>query len=431
MAENRQKALFVHNIGELWTAEGWRAAAGPAMGRVKKIHNTCLYIEDGRISAIGEEAQLRAAAMAAPTFDAEGRACVPGFVDSHTHFIFAGWREDEFYWRAQGIPYMEIHRRGGGIQKSVDATRRASLEELVRLGKARLETMLSLGITTVEGKSGYGLDKETELRQLQAMDQLSTLTPLTIIPTFLGAHSIPPEYKDRPREFLAFLVREVFPLFNKSFNKRGQTPFVDIFCEEGVFGIEDSRWYLEQARAAGFALKLHADEVKPLGGAGLAAELGAISADHLLKASDQDIRALAASGTIACLLPLTAFNLREPYASGRRFIDAGCAVALASDLNPGSCYSQSIPLIFALAVLYLGMSIEEALTALTLNGAAALGLAAQTGSIEPGKDADFLLLNAPSPGHLAYHAGMNLVHSVFKRGILVWQNGNVLGPAQI
>lgn len=431
MAENRQKVLFVHNIGELWTAEGRRAAAGPAMGRVKKIHNTCLYIEDGRISAIGEEAQLRAAAMAAPTFDAEGRACVPGFVDSHTHFIFAGWREDEFYWRAQGIPYMEIHRRGGGIQKSVDATRRASLEELVRLGKARLETMLSLGITTVEGKSGYGLDKETELRQLQAMDQLSALTPLTIIPTFLGAHSIPPEYKDRPREFLAFLVREVFPLLNKSFNKRGQTPFVDIFCEEGVFGIEDSRWYLEQARAAGFALKLHADEVKPLGGAGLAAELGAISADHLLKASDQDIRALAASGTIACLLPLTAFNLREPYANGRRFIDAGCAVALASDLNPGSCYSQSIPLIFALAVLYLGMSIEEALTALTLNGAAALGLAAQTGSIEPGKDADFLLLNAPSPGHLAYHAGMNLVHSVFKRGILVWQNGNVLGPAQI
>jgi len=431
MAENRQKALFVHNIGELWTAEGRRAAAGPAMGRVKKIHNTCLYIEDGRISAIGEEAQLRAAAMAAPTFDAEGRACVSGFVDSHTHFIFAGWREDEFYWRAQGIPYMEMHRRGGGIQKSVDATRRASLEELVRLGKARLETMLSLGITTVEGKSGYGLDKETELRQLQAMDQLSALTPLTIIPTFLGAHSIPPEYKDRPREFLAFLVREVFPLFNKSFNKRGQTPFVDIFCEEGVFGIEDSRWYLEQARAAGFALKLHADEVKPLGGAGLAAELGAISADHLLKASDQDIRALAASGTIACLLPLTAFNLREPYASGRRFIDAGCAVALASDLNPGSCYSQSIPLIFALAVLYLGMSIEEALTALTLNGAAALGLATQTGSIEPGKDADFLLLNAPSPGHLAYHAGMNLVHSVFKRGILVWQNGNVLGPAQI
>lgn len=427
MAENRQKALFVHNIGELWTAEGLRAAAGPAMGRVKKFRDTCLYIEDGRISAIGEEARLRAAATAAPTFDAEGRACVPGFVDSHTHFIFAGWREDEFYWRAQGIPYMEMHQRGGGIQKSVDATRRASLEELVRLGKARLETMLSLGITTVEGKSGYGLDKETELRQLQAMDELSTVMPLTIIPTFLGAHSIPPEYKDRPREFLAFLVREVFPLFKK----RGQTPFVDIFCEEGVFGIEDSRWYLEQARAAGFALKLHADEVKPLGGAGLAAELGATSADHLLKASDQDIQALAAAGTIACLLPLTAFNLREPYASGRRFIDAGCAVALASDLNPGSCYSQSIPLIFALAVLYLGMSIEEALTALTLNGAAALGLAAQTGSLEPGKDADFLLLNAPSPGHLAYHAGMNLVHSVFKRGILVWQNGNVLGPARI
>ena len=429
MQEKNTTSYFIHNINELWTPEGQRAAAGAAMQKIKKVHGACIYVKDGRIAWVGEEARLRASdaviareALSATFYNAEGRSCVPGFVDSHTHFIFAGWREDEFFWRAQGLPYMELHRRGGGIQNSVQATRGASLEDLILLGRKRLATMLSLGITTVEGKSGYGLDVETEIRQLLAMRALSRAGAPDIIPTFLGAHSVPPEFKGRPRAYLSFLAEEVLPLVKSE----KLAHFVDIFCEEGVFGIEDSRWYLERARAAGFALKLHADEVVPLGGTALAAELGAISADHLLKASNDHIAALAASGTIACLLPLTAFNLREPCASGRRFIDAGCAVALASDLNPGSCYSQSIPLIFALAVLYMDMTIEEALTALTLNGAAALELAPRTGTLEPGKDADFLLLDAPAPAHLAYHAGMNLVHTVFKRGAPAWQNGNML-----
>jgi imidazolonepropionase len=422
-------SYFVYNIGELWTPKGRVPASGAAMRDTTKLRGACLYIKDGRIAWVGEESLLRRSnaaigreALNAVPYDAGGCSCIPGIVDSHTHFIFAGWREEEFFWRAQGLPYMDIHRRGGGIQNSVLATRTASLEDLILLGRKRLDTMLSMGITTVEGKSGYGLDLDTELRQLYAMRELARAGAPDIVPTFMGAHSIPPAYKGRPRDYLSFLVEELLPRVKREHLAH----FVDIFCEEGVFGIDDSRWYLERARAAGFGLKIHADEIAPLGGTALAAQLGAVSADHLLKASDDHIAALAASGTVACLLPLTAFNLREPYPSGRRFIDAGCSVALASDLNPGSCHSQSIPLIFALAVLYMGMSIEEALTALTLNGAAALERAESTGSIEVGKNADFLLLNAPSPTHLAYHVGMNLVHTVFKRGVPVWQNGNTL-----
>jgi len=423
-------SYFVHNIGELWTPEGKAAAAGAAMQSIKKVRGACLYVKDGRIAWVGEEALLRSSdsavaweALDAPAYDAEGRSSIPGFVDSHTHFIFAGWREEEFFWRARGVPYMDIHRRGGGIQNSVLATRAATLEDLILRGRKRLEAMLSMGTTTVEGKSGYGLDLDTEMRQLHAMRELAKTGAPDIVPTFMGAHSIPPEFNGRPRAYLSFLAEDVLPRVKRE----RLAHFVDIFCEEGVFDIEDSRWYLERARAAGFALKIHADEVAPLGGTALAAELGAVSADHLLKASDDHIAALAASGAVACLLPLTAFNLREPYPLGRRFIDAGCPVALASDFNPGSCPSHSIPLIFALAVLYMGMSVEETLTALTLNGAAALKLAGRTGSIEVGKDADFLLLDAPSPAHLAYQAGMNLVHTVFKRGVPVWRNGTTLG----
>jgi len=434
---NSNRFSSIRAISELWTPLGNKAARGASMSKLRKIHNACILIDDGKIAWIGSDDELSAAlsrassplhrlasiAQESPYYDADGRACVPGLVDSHTHFLFAGYRADDFFSRTAGKSYLETHKQGGGIQRSVEATRHASFEELLSLGQARLDTMLSLGITTVEGKSGYGLDRETEIRLLQAIKrfQAERQGP-DIVPTFLGAHSIPLEYKGEPRLFLEFLLQEVLPEVRK-----GQlAEFVDIFCEEGVFGIEESRWYLEQARAAGFALKLHADEMVPLGGASLAASLSATSADHLLKASDADIAALAASNTIACLLPLTAFNLGEPCADARRFIDAGCAVALASDFNPGSCFSQSIPLIFALAILQMGMSIEEALTALTLNGAAALARAHSIGSLEPGKRADLVLLNAPSPEHLAYHSAMNIVDTVFKNGVPLWRNGNAL-----
>jgi imidazolonepropionase len=417
--------LLVTDIGELATPLGFEAPRGPeAMGRVARIKDAAILAVGGRIGYAGPGAGLAAACAADPGLaaaartaarvDAKGCAVVPGFVDSHTHFVFAGYRADEFIWKAQGLPYMEIHRRGGGIARSVASTRAATLEELRGLGKGRLAAMLELGVTTVEGKSGYGLDLGTELRQLEAMAGLSEDQPVSIVPTFLGPHSIPPEYMGRPSAYIDYVIAEVLP----AVKAQGVAKFCDIFCEKGIFELDDSRRYLEAARGMGFGLKLHADEIERIGGAGLAAELGAASADHLLKASPGDIAAMARAGVVAGCLPLTAFTLREPYADARAMVDSGCALALASDLNPGSCYSQSIPLIFALAVLYLKLSVEEALTALTLGGAASLGLADRIGSIEPGKEADFLVLDAPSIDFLPYHAGMNLVTTVVKGGEL-------------
>ncbi|HRY71603.1 MAG TPA: imidazolonepropionase [Spirochaetia bacterium] len=429
-----QGDLLVTGIGELTTPLGSAAPRGKeAMGRVSSVKDAAVLVLKGKIEYAGPASGLAApplqAAVAAAgpglaRLDSGGRAVVPGFVDSHTHFVFAGYRDDEFMWKAAGLPYMEIHKRGGGIARSVAATRAASKEELVALGAARLRTMLALGVTTVEGKSGYGLDLATELRQLEAMRDLEAARRpgaqgTEIVPTFLGPHSVPPEYAGRPGDYVDFVVAEVLP----AVAERGLARFADIFCEKGVFGIEDSRRYLEAARGLGFGLKLHADEIERIGGAGLAAELGARSADHLLKASAEDLGRMAAAGVVAGCLPLTAFTLREPYADARGMIDAGLAVAIASDLNPGSCYSQSIPLAFALAVLYLRLSMEEALTALTLGGAASLGLEASKGSLEPGKDGDLLVLEAPSYRFLAYHAGMNLVRNVVKAGELV------VGPA--
>lgn len=424
--------LIVLNIGELATPRGFSAARGRAMRDLEVTSGAAVVCRSGRITYAGPaaglppDARADAESGALRTLDAGGRACVPGFVDSHTHFIFAGFRDDEFEWRAAGMPYMDIHARGGGIGRSVRATRAAPAEELAALGRARLTVMLSLGVTTVEGKSGYGLDLDTEIRQLETMralageaargfrepDSLGLAPPVDIVPTYMGAHSVPPEFTGRTHDYVEFMIEEVLP----EVARRGLAKFADVFCEKGVFELDDARRYLGAARAAGLGLKLHADEIAPLGGAGLAADMGAVSADHLLKASRADIAKLAAAGTVATCLPLTAFGLREPYADARAMIDAGCAVALASDLNPGSCYSQSIPMMFALAVLYMGMDAREALTALTLNGAAALGLAADRGSLEPGKRADLLILDAPSFRHLPYHMGMNLVRTVVKDG---------------
>ncbi len=414
--------LLVENIGELCTPRGFTAPRGrEAMGRVEVTEGAAVLVKAGRIEYAGPAAGLPAQAKAQAhegrlaRLDAGGRAVVPGFVDSHTHFVFAGHRAEEFLWRAEGLPYMEIHKRGGGIARSVTATRAASQEDLLALGRARLKTMLSLGVTTVEGKSGYGLDLETELRQLAVMAELDREGPVEVVPTFLGPHSIPGEFKGRPADYVDFVVKEVLP----AVKAQGAAKFCDIFCEKGIFELEDSRRYLETAASLGFGLKVHADEIVALGGAGLAAELGAASADHLLKASEKDIGLMAKAGVVAGCLPLTAFTLREPYANARAMIDAGCALALASDLNPGSCYSQSIPLIFAIGVLYLGLSLPETLTALTLGGAASLGLESRLGSLEAGKDGDLLVLDAPSMAFLPYHAGMNLVRTVVKAGRIV------------
>ena len=410
--------ILVTNIGELSTPLGTTARKGSQMADIRVVENAAVLVKDGIIVYAGPGTDVPwEEADGVPVMSAAGRAALPGFVDSHTHFVFAGYRDDEFMWRASGMPYMEIHERGGGIKRSMESTRAASLEELVELGERRLWTMLSMGITTVEGKSGYGLDLETELRQLEAMSQLSDRTPAAIVPTYLGPHATPPEYQGRSSEYLDYVIEEVLP----SVRAQGHAKFCDVFCEQGVFGLDESRRYLEAAASMGFPLKLHADEIVQLGGAGLAAQMHAVSADHLLKASPADIAALAREGVVATCLPLTAFTLREPYADARAMIGAGCAVALASDFNPGSCYSQSIPLLFALAVLYMHLSLEETITALTLNGAAALGLADRIGSLEPGKEGDIVILEARSARFLAYNAGMNVVASVIKGGEIAYR----------
>lgn len=411
--------LAIINISECLTPKGSAARRGASMADIETIPDAVILIRNGLIAYAGPASGISAASFAGmPILDSGGRPAIPGFVDSHTHFIFAGYRAEEFYWRAGGIPYMEIHKRGGGIRRSVDATRAASLEELVALGKKRLSAMTASGITTVEGKSGYGLDLGTELRQLEAMRALGDdpSVAVDIVPTFLGPHSTPPEFAGNPSAYIDYVIATVLP----EVSARKAAVFCDIFCEKNVFELEDSRRYLEAARSLGFRLKLHADEIERIGGAGLAAEMAATSADHLLKASMEDLEAMARAGVIATCLPLTAFTLREPYADARGMIDAGLALALASDLNPGSCFSQSIPLIFALGVLYMKLLPEEILTALTLNGAAALGLAGKTGSIEAGKQGDIVLLDAPSWKHLAYNVGANPVSCVVKNGIPVW-----------
>lgn len=409
--------LLIKNAAQVVTPQGHTAIKGASMKDVKIYENASVLIEDGHIVAVGDGAEWAKTVPVDKQIDATGKTVLPGFVDSHTHFVFGGYRADEFLWRMEGMTYMEIMERGGGINNTMKATRNASAEELIEHSMDILEKMLAFGITTVEGKSGYGMDHDTELKQLEVMKELEQRQPVEIVRTFMGAHSIPPEYKGRNEEFLKFLVKEVMP----DVKKADLAQFCDIFCEKGVFSIEESRQYLQQAKDMGFDLKIHADEIVTLGGAELGAELGCTSADHLLHASDEGIKALANSDTVAALLPTTAFCLKEPFAPARKMIDAGCAVALATDFNPGSGFTNSVPLMIALGVIYMGMTAEEAITALTLNGAAAVGRADTIGSIEEGKQADIVILQYPSYKFLPYHTGVNIVETVIKKGKVVHQ----------
>lgn len=385
------------------------------MSNIQHISRAAIVIEDGVIVWTGRDSEmplLNDSADSEIYMDALGRAVIPGFVDSHTHLIFGGYRPEEFGWRLKGDSYMSIMERGGGIQSTVNATRGMTEDEMVEKAEWFLEEMSRMGVTTVEAKSGYGLDTETELRMLRAIDRLAK-TPdrkVDLVATFLGAHAVPSEYKGRTSEYVSLIIDDMLP------RAKYLASFCDIFTEKNVFELEDSRRLLSAAKEMGYKLKLHADEIVPLGGAELAAELGAVSADHLLHISDKGIRKLAESGTVATLLPLTAFALKEEYAPARNMIDNGCAVALATDLNPGSCFSGSIPLTIALACIYMKMTINETLTALTLNGAAALDKADSIGSIEPGKKADILILHFDSIDSLPYYVGMNTVDCVIKNG---------------
>lgn len=403
MTEN----LIVFNA-RLVTPVGFTAKKGKEMGELLVMDNATVEVTDGIITYVGPNRgeERDGYYQRYWHYNARGRCLLPGFVDSHTHLVFGGERAEEFSWRLQGESYMSIMQRGGGIVSTVKATRTTNFIQLRAKAEDFLKRMSLMGVTTVEGKSGYGLNRETELLQLKVLHSLGNdeHRRVDIVPTFLGAHAVPEEYKGRTDEYVDFLIRDVMP----TVKEHGLAEFCDVFCEEGVFSIEQSRRLLQAARDMGFSLKLHADEIVSLGGAELAAELGAVSADHLLHASDTGIRAMAEQGVVATLLPLTAFALREPYARGREMIDSGCAVALATDLNPGSCFSGSIPLTFALACIYMHMSIEEAITALTLNGAAALKRADRIGSIEVGKQGDMVVLTNDNYHFLPYYIGMLL-----------------------
>ena len=415
--------LIIKNAAELVTCSGFKAKKGQEMADLQIISDGAVVIKEGTIAAVGKTKEIakqyEKSGVALSDFDiidARDKAVLPGFVDSHTHFVFGGYRADEFSWRLRGDSYMEIMQRGGGIVNTVKATRKASKEELLQSGIKRLDSMLSFGVTTAEGKSGYGLDRETEIKQLEVMTHLDQVHYVDVLPTFLGAHAIPQEYKGKEEAFIDFMANEVMP----EVAERRLAEFCDIFCEKNVFSVEQSRRLLIRAKDLGLKIKLHADEIVQLGGAELAAELGAVSADHLLHASERGIKDLAKAGVVATLLPATAFSLREPYAPGRKMIDLNCAVALATDFNPGSCFTESIPLVFALATLYMNISIEEAVTALTLNAAAAINRADKVGSIDAGKNGDLIILEFPSFKYIPYHIGVSTVEKVIKKGNLVF-----------
>ncbi|MEY8722856.1 imidazolonepropionase [Bacteroides stercorirosoris] len=413
MTEN----LIIFNA-RVVTPIGFSARCGKEMGELCIIDNATIEVTDGIISYVGpSRGESRDGYYQRYWhYNARGKCLLPGFVDSHTHFVFGGERAEEFSWRLKGESYMSIMERGGGIVSTVKATRECNFIQLRSKAESFLKQMSAMGVTTVEGKSGYGLDKDTELLQLKVMRSLNNdeHKRVDIVSTFLGAHAVPEEYRGRTDEYIDFVIRDVLPCVAKG----ELAEFCDVFCEQGVFSVEQSRRLLQAAKEYGLGLKLHADEIVPLGGAELAAELSAVSADHLLHASDEGIRAMRDAGTVATLLPLTAFALKENYARGREMIDAGCAVALATDLNPGSCFSGSIPLTFALACIYMQLTIEEAITALTLNGAAALNRADSIGSIEVGKKGDFVVLNTDNYHFLPYYVGMNCVNTTIKEGVI-------------
>lgn len=416
MMENNKRRgdLLIENIGELVTVAGTTRRGREAMRDIRVLSGPAsVLIRDSKIAYAGPSADCPTVESGVERVDAKGHSVLPGLVDSHTHLVFGGFREDEFQWRLAGESYMSIMEKGGGIAATTTATREASAEELTEAALLHLRSMLRMGVTTMEAKSGYGLDKETELRQLEVAKRLDEMQPIDVISTYLGAHDIAPEYQGDPDGYIDFIIREMLPLVKE----RGLARNVDIFTEKNVFDLEQSRRLLTAARDMGFATKMHADEIYPLGGAGLAADLGCLSADHLLKISDKDIDKMAKSHTVSTLLPLTAFSLMDDYAPARKMIDAGCAVALASDLNPGSCFSCSIPLMIALATIYMHMSVEEAVTALTINAATALGLQDEIGSIEEGKAGDVVILRYPSYKFLSYHFGMNIVETTVKGGI--------------
>jgi imidazolonepropionase len=419
--------LAVRRIGLLATLQGPAPRTGAAMRDLGLRRDAAIAVTQGRIAWVGPEADFGSAVSlraGGEEIDAKGTAVVPGFVDAHTHLAFAGDRDDEIRQRLAGASYQEIAAAGGGILRTVAATRDASVEELARLVAARLDEMLLCGTTTAEVKSGYGLETGAEIRSLEAIQQAAARHSVRIVPTFLGAHEVPPEHRGDRTRYVDRLVLEMIP----TVAARGLAAFADVFCEQGVFSVEESRRILLAARERGMKLRIHADELAATGGAELAGELGARSADHLVHVSPAGMRALADSGCVATLLPTAAFYLRlGRFAPARELIAAGAAIALASDVNPGGGLSPSLPYAMALACFGMGLSLEEALSAVTVNAACSLDLSDEIGSIEVGKRADLVLLRSTRLVDLL-RVGVPAIRAVVKDGRVVVRDARLMSP---
>lgn len=409
---------LIHNIGTLQTPLGSFPHAGAAQGENRKYHNAAVLCEGGIIRAVYENGALPEVGADTQTIDAQGRLVTPGLIDAHTHLVFGGWRQNEIPLKLKGAGYLDILRAGGGILSTVRATRKASEEELFEKSRAFLDEMLAQGVTTAELKSGYGLDKETELKQLRVIKRLNEVHPMDTVATYLGAHAIPEEYALRSGEYIDFIISDMLP----EIKRQSLAEFCDVFLETGVFGVEESRRLLTAAREMGFGLKIHADEIDELGGSLLAGELCAVSAEHLIATGERGMEALARGGVIAALLPCTSLYLNKSFARARDMIAHGIPVAVATDFNPGSCPSLNIGLCMTMAYLKYRMTPEEILSAVTINAACAVNRGGSSGTIEPGKKADMVIWNAEDMEMLCYRMGSNLAGTVIKNGAIVKNN---------
>ncbi|MBI3005192.1 MAG: imidazolonepropionase [Ignavibacteriales bacterium] len=410
--------LLLKNIKQLVTvsADGNLMKAGKDMRNIGVTENASVFIEDGIIRWVGPSKEFPDKMKKdADVIDARDYVALPGFVDAHTHLVFAGSREHEFAMRSQGMTYQQIAEAGGGIMSTVKATRAATKKELKKLAAKRLDAMMKHGTTTAEVKSGYGLDEDNEVKLLEATKELESEHPMTIVPTFLAAHAFPPEYAGRHDDYVSAICERMLPYTAK----KNLAKFCDVFCDKGYFTVDQARTILKKAQSLGMESKIHADELENIGASSLAAELSVVSADHLEQITSEEITKLQKSGTIAVVLPGVSFFLSHKYADARSLIDVGVPVAIASDFNPGSCMSFSMPLMMTLACTQMRMTPEEAITAVTLNAAAALKLSQKIGSIEAGKEADIVLCEIPDYRFLAYHFGVNLISKVIKKGTIL------------
>lgn len=414
--------LVIKNIDSLITLKGEnKPRIAESLKDIGLIKNGIIALDGEKIVYIGQGELPVNIEIDKDTIilDGTGKTVTPGLVDSHTHVVHGGSRENELAMKLKGVSYLDILAAGGGIHSTVKSTREASFEELYNQANKSLNTMLEFGVTTIEAKSGYGIeDFETELKQLEVAKKLNENHPIDIISTFMGAHAIPIKYKNNPEEFVNIIINDMIP----EVAKRKLAKFCDVFCEEGVFTIEQSRRILLAAKKYNMDAKLHADEIEPLGGAELAAEIGCISADHLIAASDAGINRMAKTGVIANLLPGTSFNLQTgKFARARKMVEEGVPIALSTDYNPGSCPTENLQLIMSFGALIYKLTPEEVITAVTMNGACALGLEKEIGSLEIGKQADLAIFDSPNLEYILYHFGVNHTEMVIKKGKIVYK----------